>query len=267
MIEQALDGIYLESSHDTTAIRNHIERSRYGIHLMYTDRMKISDNSGTMNYTGAMIMVVKDSEVTGNLFRMQQENVNAQGILLYDTHETLVQDNVMDGNRIGLLVQQSTDNDFRHNQISRNFVGMQIHRSEQNTITRNVFLGNVLDAQADQSTKNDIIYNYWEAFRGIDTDSDGISNLDYAIHPFSYRLFQKQPAFQLLFQSPSMALLERMFQLGQEQWMKDVAPLMAPPFPIKATAIASSGQFMIWFGIGGLSFVIILLIWARRRIV
>ncbi|WP_227793457.1 right-handed parallel beta-helix repeat-containing protein [Paenibacillus guangzhouensis] len=223
------DGIYMENSDDAIVSGNVIERSRYGVHCMYTRGTKIQNNEGKLNVTGAMVMTSRQVSVTGNTFTKQSENVNSQGILLYDAHESWVADNMVVGNRVGLYVEQSTDNRLENNQVTYNFVGIQLLESSGNTIEGNAFLGNVSDAQAKGSVRNTLVGNYWDSFQGIDVNGDGKSELTYAINPFFQGLTQRRPAFQLFFQSPGMVFLEGLFQTERERWATDLAPLMAPP--------------------------------------
>lgn len=228
-IYEVHDGIYMESSDDTLVSGNRIERSRYGIHCMYTKRTIVARNEGQLNVTGAMIMTAQQVSVIGNTFAKQSDNVNSQGILLYDAHETTVADNRLDGNRVGLYVEQSTGNRLENNRITYNFIGIQLLEASDNQITGNQFLGNVADAEARGSANNAFTGNYWDNFRGIDTDGDGISDISYAINPFFQGVIQKRPAFQLFFQSPGMAFLESLYQTDKNRWATDSAPLMTPP--------------------------------------
>lgn len=228
-IRDVHDGIYMESSDDILVSGNVIERSRYGVHCMYTNRTIIERNIGNLNVTGAMVMTARQVSVDGNVFTKQSQNVNSQGILLYDTHETTVTNNTVDGNRVGLYVELSTGNFLKNNRVSYNFVGMQLLESSANSIKGNQFIGNVSDAQARGSEENWITENYWDNFRGIDADGDGISDITYSMNPFFQGLTKKRRAFQLFFQSPGMVFLEGLYQTDRDRWTMDKAPLMVPP--------------------------------------
>ncbi|MFF2479651.1 nitrous oxide reductase family maturation protein NosD [Paenibacillus sp. NPDC058071] len=223
------DGIYMEYSDNAVVSRNTIERSRYGVHCMYTVGTVIKENEGKMNVTGAMVMTATKVMVVGNTFSKQSENVNSQGILLYDAHLITVQDNTVDGNRVGLYVEQSSNNKLMNNRVSYNFIGIQLLEANDNPIESNQFVGNVADAQARGSENNELTANYWDGFQGIDTDGDGKSNIKYEINPFFQGLTKKRPAFQLFFHSPGMNFLEELYQTDKALWTKDVSPLMAPP--------------------------------------
>ncbi|MBO7744246.1 right-handed parallel beta-helix repeat-containing protein [Paenibacillus sp. MWE-103] len=230
------DGIYLESSNGNVVSGNAIDHSRYGVHCMFTKQTVVKDNHGYANVTGAMIMGVNDAVVTGNRFAKQSENVNSQGLLLFDVHTSRVEGNLVEGNRVGLYIEQSTDNLLQNNQVLRNFTGIQLLDAENNRFTNNDFIGNVIEAEATGSKNNQLTGsknnqltgNYWDAYRGIDSDGDGASNTAYAINPFFQQLTSETPAYQLFFRSPGMLFLESLFETNRNEWASDAMPLMKP---------------------------------------
>lgn len=224
------DGIYMENSDDNLVESNTFELLRYGVHCMYTKGTIIRNNSSQLNITGAMVMAVRNVELYGNTFVKQSENVNSQGILLFDAHGSKIHDNRVEGNRVGLYIEQSTENQITANQVIGNFVGIQLLETEKNQISGNQFTGNVADAEAKASSSNTIEGNYWDSFQGIDTNGDGSSEIAYSINPFFQGLIKSRPAFQLFFQSPGMVFLESLYQSDQEHWTEDAAPLMSPIF-------------------------------------
>ncbi len=223
------DGIYLESSDRNIVDGNHIFRSRYGVHCMYTDGTIIRNNDGAFNITGAMVMAVRDVEVTNNHFYKQNESVNSQGILLFDAHSSLFYDNRVEGNRVGFYIELSTDNTFMYNQVKQNFIGIQLIEAVNNRLHDNVFSGNVIEAEARLSSDNNMNGNFWDSFRGVDVNGDGRSELSNAINPLFQTIVKARPAFQLFFQSPGMIFLQEILQADRQQWMTDNSPLMEPP--------------------------------------
>lgn len=222
------DGIYLESSDRNVVRRNRVDHSRYGIHGMFSAGVVIAENVGEANTTGAMVMGVEGAEVVSNTFVKMSESVHSQGILLFEVHGSRIADNRVEGNRVGLYVELSSGNEIRDNRIIRNFVGIQLLESERNRLEGNDAIGNVVDVEAADSRNNRITRNYWDAYRGIDSDGDGGGDFRYAIHPFFRKLVTETPAYQLFFHSPGMQFLESMFASGQADWTFDDEPLMAP---------------------------------------
>lgn len=265
VIRDVHDGIYMEQSDDGHAIGNRIEGSRYGIHCMYTARSIIRKNEGHANVTGAMVMTTRNVEVTDNVFAKQNENVHSQGILLFDAHDSLFEGNVVEGNRAGLYVEESTGNRFIDNRVVYNFVGLQLLNAEKNDFTGNLFQGNVSDAEARGSSDNDISGNYWDGHSGIDADGDGYCDTTYAINPFFQGLTQKRAAFQLLFQSPGMAFLEGLYETHRDDWSTDRKPLMAPAFDEASSGGSDDAQTTLYISLALLALVVMVLYKNRRR--
>jgi nitrous oxidase accessory protein len=242
------DGLYFENCNSNRVEGNLIERSRYGIHCMYINHMIIRNNVGSYNVTGAMIMEVTNSQVIGNTFYKQSENVNSQGLLMYDVRTSVIRQNRLEDNRVGLYVERSQNNELSNNVISRNFVGLQLKDANQNKSSGNQFYANVIQAEAVNSYDNEMKGNYWDDFKGIDIQNTGYSNIPYEINPFFQKLTESIPAYQLFFQSPGMSFLESMFTANQHSWTKDISPLMKPSFK-SDTNTSSAKQNTFWIGL------------------
>ncbi|MCP3773763.1 right-handed parallel beta-helix repeat-containing protein [Paenibacillus sp. MZ04-78.2] len=222
------DAIYIENSNGVRVEQNEVNESRYGVHFMYVNDSSIRSNIGARNITGAMVMNVKRVEVTSNTFVKQSENVNSQGLLLFDASDSVFTDNRLEGNRVGIYVEQAQKNVLERNRVTVNYVGLQLKESENNRFQGNDFQGNVIPAEATDSQNNDVKANYWDNFQGIDLDGDGFSDMPYAINPFFQKMTKKTPPFQLFFQSPGMAFLEGMLTSSKQAWTTDRAPAMKP---------------------------------------
>ncbi|MCD1261429.1 right-handed parallel beta-helix repeat-containing protein [Paenibacillus athensensis] len=223
------DGIYAESSNEVRLTGNRATSSRYGFHVMFSAKPQLIGNTGSYNVTGAMIMAVEGALVQDNRFDKQTENVNSQGILLYDVHRAAVSGNRVEGNRVGFYIEQSSDNLLVENVAAGNFIGMQMLRSDRNTFRSGSFIANVIQAQATESRNNALDGNYWDDFRGLDTDGDGYSNLGYEVDPFFLKLTERVEAYRLFFQAPGLPFLQQMFRADTANWLRDARPLMSPP--------------------------------------
>jgi len=236
------DAIYLEKSRNARIQGNKLSRTRYGIHCMYIDGSSVIDNEGQYNITGAMVMGVKNVVVSGNVFRRQSQNVHSQGILLYDVQSSSINKNVVEGNRVGIYMEQSSENELSNNAVLRNFIGIQLINSNSNQFDRNEFIANVIEAEAADSQKNEMMGNYWDSFQGLDLNHDGTSEIPYAINPFYQLLVTQTPAYQLFFQSPGITFLSDMFTNGQEDWSTDSSPLMKADFSQRVSTESAKGS-------------------------
>ncbi|WP_138751412.1 right-handed parallel beta-helix repeat-containing protein [Paenibacillus sinopodophylli] len=259
------DGIYMENSDNNLIEENHFELLRYGVHCMYTKGTVIRNNVGNLNITGAMIMAARDVEVSNNTFTKQSENVNSQGILLFDAHGTSIVNNHVEGNRVGLYVEQSTMNHIKGNTMTANFIGIQLLDAENNAINSNQFIGNVASAEARNSVHNQLEGNYWDSFQGIDLDGDGRSEISYAINPFFQSLIKAKPGFQLFFQSPGMVFLEGLYQSQRQLWSVDASPLMEPSDQVRFIVPTQTLKHSAAVGAGLLSLAIYLIYLGVKR--
>lgn len=237
------DGVYAESSNDTRVRGNVATDSRYGYHFMFSAKPELADNIGEGNVTGGMVMGVEGAVVKGNRFEKQTENVNSQGILLFDVHRSEISGNRVVGNRVGLYIEQSTENHLADNVIVQNFIGMQMIQSSSNRLLNSLFAANVNQAQSTDSKDNELKGNYWDDFEALDANGDGLSDLSYEIDPFFLRLTEDIDAFQIFFQSPGLPFLAQMFHADTANWLKDPSPLLHPPFESPETDASLSGRW------------------------
>jgi len=226
-IINAFDGLYLENSHENLLEQNQVEKSRYGIHLMGTSKTQVLENEGSGNITGAMLMDTSSATVRNNRFLKQKGNPNSQGILLYSVTDSLLEGNHIEGNRVGLYVENSRGNEILNNQLMLNFIGMQVKDSADNQLASNAFISNVIQAQAQDSHADSFDGNYWDNLQALDVDGDERSDLSYEMNPFFLALTDAVPPYQLFFQSPGFVFLESLFASGSVQ-VRDTSPLMTP---------------------------------------
>jgi nitrous oxidase accessory protein len=227
-ISNMFDGVYIEKGSSNRIEDNMVTHSRYGYHLMFSRDTVVTGNTGSRNVTGAMIMADEGARVTDNDFAKQSANATAQGILLFDVKRVLVENNRVEGNRLGIYAQTLRDTTIKDNRFVRNFVGIQMTDAEGNRLTGNDFVANVIQAQAVAEAGNVIEHNFWDDNSGLDLQGDGISDLPYRSNSFFLTLTDETPAYQLFFGAPGMLFLEGLFGSGSGEDLKDQAPFMKP---------------------------------------
>jgi nitrous oxidase accessory protein len=226
-ISNVLDAIYIENSDHNIFLHNKVKESRYGFHLMFSKDLLIKDNESTKNYIGAMIMETERTIIEWNTFADNAQNVNAYGLLLYDTTNTRVRNNTFLRNRIGIKIEKSKNNDVLNNTAMTNFVGIQFDAANSNHVRNNTFLGNVNDIQAIKSKDNTLIKNFWDSSMKLDINNSGTSIIPNKSDPFFFTLTKDVPEYQLFFQSPGMILLQKMLKSPDNLVLSDDAPLMS----------------------------------------
>lgn len=235
-IDHVQDGFYMENSSGNSFIDNRITDSRYGIHVMFSDRIRIEKNESRRNITGAMIMGTNQTIVRNNVFSENHKNVNAQGLLLYDVHQSEVKNNLISNNRVGMFLDESTGNIIAHNQLAGNFIGAQLNKISGNTIETNLFMRNIAEIQATQSVNNVIQRNYWDGAWKLDSDGDGKSNVAYQADPYFLKLIKNAPEYQLFFQHPGMIILQKMLKSPEQLLVIDQSPLMKSGLKVQSGA-------------------------------
>lgn len=220
------DGFYMENSSSNSFIGNTITDSRYGIHVMYSDQILINENVSKRNITGAMVMETNQTTVVNNRLMDNNQNVNAQGLLMYGVHHSTIRGNLISNNRVGMYIEESSGNEIRENQLIGNFIGTQLNRAESNKLESNLFIRNITEIQANQAGNNQIQHNYWDSAWKLDSDGDGQSNVPYQADPYFLKLMKDAPEYQLFFQHPGMILLQKLLKSPDRLLVTDASPLM-----------------------------------------
>jgi nitrous oxidase accessory protein len=227
------DGIYVSATEDSEIIDNTLERTRYGVHYMFSYHNIVHGNKSINNGSGYAIMSSLYLKVTHNL---AQGNAH-HGILFRDVQYSEISDNILRDNGEGLFFYSSTENRILDNLISNNLVGVKVWAgSKRNEVRRNRFVGN--RKQVYYISTEDLVWaetgegNLWGDYLGWDTDQDGIGERPYRVDSFQTKLIYQYPAAVLLLRSPSLELLthlERRLPLARIPTIIDKHPLMSPP--------------------------------------
>ena len=190
-------GIYLENSDFNDIIECEVYNVLFtGISLFYCNNNTISNNTAMYNWFGLFTDYSNENTFSENTFNnntvlgmcvqfsygnkilRNTANFNLNtwgGILLSNSHDTLVQDNTAIGNNprgIGIIFN-SYSNNATGNIIKENAIGMDIDSiSHNNLVYENFFLKNGIHA-VDDGSNNDwnstTIGNYWDNHTGPDT--------------------------------------------------------------------------------------------------
>ena len=222
------DGFYVEESNRNTFMNNKISEAHYGFHIMYSEGIELIDNQVEESFTGAMVMGASGGTIKGNVFKDNNKNVNAQGLLLYDSAEVQVTGNDLVNNRIGLFIEQANANEVRDNLFLSNYIAIQFLEAESNIIAGNDFRLNLNEAQAIKSSRNSVNRNYWDSAVKADVNGDGYSDLANEADPYFLSLTDEVPEYQLFFQSPGMLILQKMLKSTSGELLIDTNPLMKP---------------------------------------
>ncbi|WP_084786868.1 right-handed parallel beta-helix repeat-containing protein [Bacillus tuaregi] len=263
-IDKVYDGIYLENSHGNQLIENKATHARYGYHLMFSNGNVLKGNHSSENTTGAMIMSTKDTVVEDNQLVSNNENVHAQGLLLYDTYNAVIRNNNISYNRVGLFLDTSNQNLLENNLVAQNFIGMQLREFHENEIRDNSMIGNVYDSQAVNSQDNHIYENYWDSSMKLDAEGNGVSMIPYTSDPYFLSITNSAPEFQLFFHAPGMLVLQKLLKSQEEALLRDDSPKMTATKALEPEAVSVG-----WLWLVSLTMLLVSLfyfLWGRKAL-
>jgi len=259
-----LDGIYIENSSGNIVEFNNVIRSRYGFHLMFTERTTLANNSASQNITGAMVMAASGTMISFNNFSKQHYHVHSQGLLLYDVHDATVQGNIVSENLIGIYIERSSNNLISENKVLANFVGLQLKKVDNHDFFHNDFYTNVVQARVTDSSENSVKENYWDTHAGLDFTGDGKSELAFYADPIFLSLIDRKPPFQLLSQSPGLLFLDLLLDKNEAGILQDHTPLMEP-HKQQLTFIEAESKYDIFVYLFLIAISIIIIVGGIRR--
>lgn len=239
-IQDSRDFVVWYSS-DNTISDNTIRDSRYGIHFMYGHRNKMTGNEIANCVVGVFLMYSNEVEVSGNRI-VRAWGASGMGIGLKDSSFSVVTDNRILGNAIGISLDLSppdeeSENRFNGNQIAYNGIGI----SFNNDWEGNLFEKNTIDANFTQvavggggtALREGWSDNYWDDYSGFDRDRDGRGDSPYEIYNYADRLWMEVPSTSFFRGAPALELLdfvERLAPFSEPRLLvREARPLIGKP--------------------------------------
>lgn len=265
-VKHVQDGIYFSFSGTSVIHGNTITDARYGIHTMDSDELQFTENRSINNMTGAMVMLSAYLDIRNNQF-LHNKGPTGAGIFLFDCRNVSVSENEIVDNSRGIYFENNYDSAFFKNTIAGNNTGIEIKQvSKNNAVFQNNFIANV--RQIRNLGENSNLFddtkqgNYWDDYRGIDVNKDGVGELHYRSGDMFYGMMEKKPELQLFFESPAVVMLNSIKKFVPEndkQDIEDQYPLLQP-LSLKAVKDESKQAFPITFT----AFILILFVSSIR---
>lgn len=207
-INQVMDGFYVENVQHVTLKNNEVENSRYAMHMMYSNNIKLFENKVSNNMTGFMVMIAKDVIIDHNIV-VKNNSLNSLGVYAYDLENVHFSNNELRENRIAMDIQNAKEMVVEANTFSTNGTVLQVRRSPTLVVQNNEFHGNILSARTDQAGVQ-LKHNFYDDYDGKDYDGDGIGDTSYrATNSFGQWMVRK-PVYQYFIESPSVITLNMM---------------------------------------------------------
>ena len=153
--------------------------AKAGIYLSYTENGAVIGCRLSANWSGIVINFGSSNSISQCTFETNTDALHA-----YFSHDNDIADNVFTENRTALWFDACHENTVTSNGFIDNHTAVFLDLgSAGNILSGNAFFGNVHDAQA--ATPNqwscDGIGNYWDVYRGLDIDKDGIGDTPFVI--------------------------------------------------------------------------------------
>jgi nitrous oxidase accessory protein len=227
------DAIYLQYAPGTAVHRNTVSDSRYGLHDMFTDDARFTENAFTGCSVGANIMNCRKVAIRGNRF-VRNRGIATAGLSFKECDGSEVEDNEFSENSRALQLEGSSRNRFSRNRFLFNDTAVQLFASaEQNVFTENSFDGNltpvVLSGGASSTRWSENGRgNFWSGYQGLDFDGRGIGREPHAVSSPFAQVEGNNPAARLFLASPAAAALDFAASsiLPEEDGAVDRAPLL-----------------------------------------
>ncbi|HEV8214317.1 MAG TPA: nitrous oxide reductase family maturation protein NosD [Gemmatimonadaceae bacterium] len=195
------DGIYFEFVHDSD-IRGNLSTGnlRYGMHFMYSDDCRYTDNTFRKNGSGVAVMFTKRVQMIGNRFE-DNWGPAAYGLLLKEISDSRLEANHFLHNTTGLLADGANRLVAVHNEFVDNGWAVKLDASTlDGRFEHNDFLGNSFDvASNSRAPTTTFAGNYWDGYRGYDLDRNGVGDVPHRpVRLFSLLVEHHQPALILM---------------------------------------------------------------------
>jgi nitrous oxidase accessory protein len=213
-----LDGVYFERADRSSIERVTVTSAvRYGLHAMLSVGLSLRDNVVQDGGLGSVVMYGRQTNLVGNRFEGHR-GAMAFGLLLQEERLTLISDNDIRGNALGVLIVAAPGVKLEGNRIDANGVGVLVQRPETETtaitslrITGNTFTRNAADvAVDDEKAALTLLGNAYDRAPNLDLDGDGVVDVPFiATSAFAARAAQ-QPDLTLLAHGPGIALWARL---------------------------------------------------------
>ena len=194
------DGIYFEFVEDSLIDDNTSEANlRYGLHFMFSDRCSYRNNVFRGNDAGVAVMYTANVVMRANRFENNQGSA-AYGLLLKDISDSVIEDNLLFRNTLGIYMEGAVRNSVARNAFIENGWALKVMGSaENNRFMRNNFIDNTFDVSTNSRyPSNRFAENYWDAYRGYDLDRDGYGDVPFRpVRLFSLIVEHLEPAILL----------------------------------------------------------------------
>ncbi|HTO04940.1 MAG TPA: NosD domain-containing protein [Opitutus sp.] len=233
------DGIYFSFCDETTVRRNVIREVRYGLHYMYSDNNVFEDNLFTDSAAGSALMYSTGITLQHNRFLANRSH-RAYGLLLHSVETTRIERNFIQGNTVGLFLENCIANTVVGNTVAGNYIGVRLSdSSDENQFSANSFRENIHAVETSGVPTSNTwsiagVGNYWEEALKLDLDRNGIADVPHYETDLFGRWRRLFPEIGLLSGSPgerALRFVHTRIHLPGVPGVKDERPLVRRILP------------------------------------
>lgn len=218
--ERARD-LTFTNSPDNHVLGNRFHDGRYGMHIIFSPRLVVTDNLIENTGTGIVAMYSTDLVVRGNRIRHVLDGGGA-GIAFKDSGGARVEKNEVVHCAVGLMADAPVnaeltllvrENRFAHNLIGMSFYGEQGgHRILANRFENN--LTQIFVSAPGVGEANVWEGNYWSDYQGFDRDGDGTGDTPHENWLYADRIWMEMPKAMFFRNAPVLELLDFLERLA-----------------------------------------------------
>ena len=230
-VQGTRDGIYLEFSDNITITKNTSTKNlRYGLHFMFSDNDVYAQNTFEENGAGVAVMFSRNISMQNNTFR-KNWGPAAYGMLLKEINDADIQNNTFEENTVAISIEGSNRITYQDNDFIKNGWAIRVIGACYTNIFRgNNFMNNSFDVSYNgKLNDNEFRSNYWSDYTGYDLDRDGTGDVPYRpVKLFSY-IANKTPETIVLLRSLFMDIIdfsEKVSPVFTPDDLEDAQPLM-----------------------------------------
>ena len=174
------DGVSLDGSNNNTIAGNIFSNNLNAVNATDSNYNLVARNSGTDNVVGVQLLNAGHNVVANNTWRGGESGF----FLEMADQNILVRNAAIKGSEIGIHLVDSKNNTVIENSVEFNRFGINIQNSQNNTFYHNNILSSGLfqvnfvstSDKAVTTWDNGTAGNYWDDYKGSDTDMDGIGD-------------------------------------------------------------------------------------------
>lgn len=193
---------------------NHGSDSRYSLHSMYSEHLRIQNNVFKRNKVGIFLMYGTDFIITNNHIE-KALGATGMGIGLKESSNIFAQNNTINYSAVGILVDNSpfkvgSRNWFHGNKMAFNGKGVVLSNDlPGGEFKKNIFLGNLEDVDSESRNGSKSIWdkNYWDKYEGFDQNKDDIGDTSFIVRKYGDTLRGRDPKAAFFHGTPLVTLL------------------------------------------------------------